>query len=220
VLWALVFTRRAMTGLELQQWTGYKDDNIKLAVRLLVDLGWVIARSSRGPWCLAEGRQLPLAESDLIGLGAPTAATADMVGENNLREEAVAAAESESDLIGLDEQAIKNAWRRNLKACLDVGIGPPKSTEISKCEGVTPDLIRAHVADLVEGEGIGLAIVRILSNELPRTWQEDIKCIERPVKRPRRRRRRVERDPGEWLQDRPIRKWEKGFEINDDDHQP
>src|SRR3990172_4914579 len=81
VLWALCFTRQMMTALELQQWTGWKGDNLTVALRLLVDLGWVVARSPRGPWGLAEGRQLPLMpgieqlerienpDSDLIGVG-------------------------------------------------------------------------------------------------------------------------------------------------------
>lgn len=60
VLWALIITQRMMTALELQQWTGYKGDNITVSVRLLIDLGWVVARTPRGPWGLAEGRQLPL----------------------------------------------------------------------------------------------------------------------------------------------------------------
>lgn len=69
ILWAFFFTRRVMNALELQEWTGYKGDNITVAVRLLVNLGWLIARSPRGPWCLADGRQFPLmGDSDLIGV--------------------------------------------------------------------------------------------------------------------------------------------------------
>jgi len=67
VLWALVFTRQMMTALELQQWTGYKGDNLTVALRLLVDLGWIVARSTRGPWGLAEGRQLPLMQAFFDG---------------------------------------------------------------------------------------------------------------------------------------------------------
>ena len=80
ILWALMITQRMMTALELQTWTGYKGDNITTSVRLLEELGWVVAKSSRGPWGLAEGRQLPLMsgieqiasfenpDSDLIGV--------------------------------------------------------------------------------------------------------------------------------------------------------
>lgn len=88
VLWALIITQRMMTALELQQWTGYKGDNITVSVRLLIDLGWVVARTPRGPWGLAEGRQLPLMpgieqlqglenrDSDLIGVaGLPSSSS-------------------------------------------------------------------------------------------------------------------------------------------------
>src|SRR5512140_1718456 len=60
VLLALLFTGRAMTNRELQRWTGYASHAIIDAIGLLVDLGWLIAQSKRGPWLLAAGRQFPL----------------------------------------------------------------------------------------------------------------------------------------------------------------
>jgi hypothetical protein len=60
VLWALIFTRCAMTGRELQQWTGYADENVATATSLPRMLVWISAGSERGHWGLAEGRGSPL----------------------------------------------------------------------------------------------------------------------------------------------------------------
>ncbi len=147
VLWALLFTRRAMTSLELQQWTGYKDDNIKLAVRLLTDLGWITARSARGPWSLAQGRQLPLTlESDLIGLepASSTCSSHSLPLEQELQEE------PESEKIGLC-----------LAACDECIIREPARSRLASLPHVTPDLIRAHVA---AAPNLGTAIYRIEHN--------------------------------------------------------
>ena len=60
VLLALLFNRRPMTNQELQRWTGYSDQSVTQATRLLMDLGWVIAHGPRGPWSLNARRQWPL----------------------------------------------------------------------------------------------------------------------------------------------------------------
>jgi len=62
ILVAFMFARKTLTNLELQQWTAYRDDAITPALRLLCSLGWLVAQTPRGPWSLADGRQLPLME--------------------------------------------------------------------------------------------------------------------------------------------------------------
>ena len=175
ILWAFFFNRRVMTALELQEWTGYKGDNITVAVRLLVNLGWLSARSPRGPWCLVEGRQLPLmAESDLIGFSSTTTTTNRKLNLNKSRVEAVAGTnpiKSESQLL-LEEMGVP--VDANLKACKLYGIGEPIASRISMEKHVTPDFIEAHVRSLVDGETIGLAIVRIRSDETPALWADEI----------------------------------------------
>ena len=82
ILWALLFTRRAMTNQELQVWTGYADENVSKGLAFLEGLNWVTGRTSRGPWSLATGMQLPLSEdapddSDFIGIARLSAASGD-----------------------------------------------------------------------------------------------------------------------------------------------
>lgn len=159
VLWAFFFCRRAMTALELQEWTGYGGDNLTVALRMLVNLGWLAARSSRGPWTLVEGRQYPLmAESDLIGFRGDSSSSSTLKNNSLPFDEEQEEEGHESDLIGFAE---------NLKACDEVGIREPKRKQISKMEHVTPDFIRGHaVWALRDGHAIGTAIFRIMNNWL------------------------------------------------------
>ncbi len=169
VLWALMITQRMMTALELQQWTGYKGDNLTVATRLLVDLGWVVARSARGPWGLTEGRQLPLMpgieqiagfenpDSDLIGVGTLLSSSSslnDLVATIEPEEEERT---HESDLIGF--------IKLNLKALDEAGIREPKRSLIAKLRHVTPAFIEGHVRQAQdECLPLGTAIHRIQYN--------------------------------------------------------
>lgn len=166
VLWAFFFTRQTMTALELQEWTGYKGDNLTVALRLLVNLGWLAARSSRGPWCLVEGRQLPLmSDSDLIGvrtLVSSSSATIDALPSYSQEEEQEA---HEPDLIGVKADCVA--------ACLNAGIGEPTRGRLSRLEHVTPEFIVGHVKQAKEqGHGIGTAVYRIENN-----WTIDPKYL-------------------------------------------
>ncbi len=191
ILWALIFTKSAMTGKELASWTGYGDDNITNGLHLLTELGWVVAHSSRGPWSLAEGRQLPLMpfsmfdESEKIGLA--TSTTTLIEEENNY------IGRSRSKELKAPRSPIKSDSRKNpnfeanLKACRHCGIGDPKATSISDMlfhtgEPVTPDFIQAHVDSLHKDEVIGLAIVRIQSEETPRLWNEEIDATSKHIR--------------------------------------
>lgn len=169
VLWALMFTRQMMTSLELQQWTGYKDDNITLATRLLVSLGWVVARSPRGPWGLAEGRQLPLmpgierlanvesVESDLIGINALNVLSSSSSENHSTIELKEQEETDDSDLIGI--------IKANLEACDECGIREPKRSLIAKLRHVKPDFIHGHVRQIkAEALPLGTAIHRIQYN--------------------------------------------------------
>jgi len=48
-----------------------------------------------------------------------------------------------------------------------MNIGEPKRSKISSLPWVTPDFIREHVLALRDGDKVGLAILRIESNENP-----------------------------------------------------
>jgi hypothetical protein len=57
VIWALLFVRRPMTGEELELWTGYTDDTLRKALRLLVSQGCVSAHGAHGPWSLSSAKR-------------------------------------------------------------------------------------------------------------------------------------------------------------------
>lgn len=169
VLIAFMVTRQQMTALELQQWTGYKGDNITTAVRLLTADGWLSARSPRGPWCLCEGMQLPLmnADSDLIGVMPSSSSSSNRTWNvpSNLQEQEE---QDESDLIGV-------------VAALDAaGIREPKRSTLAKLEHVTAEMITAHVEQCkAEGLEIGTAIHRIQYN-----WAYEVPRAKQPKKAP------------------------------------
>lgn len=180
VLFALMFTQRAMTSLELQNWTGYKDDNITLATKLLAELGWVVAISKRGPWALADqGRQLPLmpaffSDSDLIGIK-PTTTTIGIENRSVVETGSSSNVLTPPSPIKSESGRVNPHFAANLKACRAGGIGEPSASEISDMidelgEPMTPDFITDHCQSLIEGETIGLAIIRIKGGEYPRNW--------------------------------------------------
>ena len=180
VLWALMFTQHMMTALELSEWTGYKGDNLTIATRLLVNLGWVVARSPRGPWGLADGRQLPLMpgieqlsgfenpDSDLIGVGDLLSSSSSLNHMHSTTEELLKEEQetNESDLIGFVKE--------NLAACDNAGIREPKRTLISRLIHVTPDYIEGHTRQAQsEGVHLGTAIHRIQYN-----WSVDPRFLQ------------------------------------------
>jgi hypothetical protein len=176
VLWAFVFTRRVMTAKELQKWTGYKDDNITLATALLVDLGWLVARSTRGPWCLADGRQLPLMSvAEEIVQSFPAELEDENEGKPAVTKRTIPI-KSESVVYEIHGVTFEKNWQ----VCRSCGIGEPKASEISRLPWASPDFIKAHVESLYADQDIGLAIRRIEGNELPRKWREEIRSIPRP----------------------------------------
>ena len=184
ILWAFLVTRRVMTALELQQWTGYKGDNITVAVRLLVDLGWLSARSPRGPWCLVEGRQLPLmddfekvdqitrGDSDLIGVGATTT-TIKLTDLKNKSELTVVAADSgpatpiKSDSPGLGLAALETEEQKAIwRICKKFTVGEPTRTRIARETDYPPAHILAHFYfGANDGLDVGLIIHRIRSKD-------------------------------------------------------
>lgn len=154
VLVALMMARKALTNAELCTWTGYRDDNVREAVRLLGDLGWLSARSPRGPWALADGRQLPLMSGnpDFFGVDSSSSTYPGRVPTIEQQEEE----DGKPDFFGV---------AANLAACDEAGIREPARSELARLPHVTPDFVRRHVANaLSEGGTIGTAIHRIRYN--------------------------------------------------------
>lgn len=154
--------------------SGYSDKTISHALSLLSSPEYQIAsRTGRG-WILAKGLQLNL---PLIKRRNSVSATAAInLIDINTEDESVAVGRKFSD--SLEENENPN-FQENLKMCKRLGIGEPSASKISSAfspmgEAVAPAFIQAHVDSLQRGQGIGLAIVRILNDELPRAWQREI----------------------------------------------
>jgi hypothetical protein len=157
ILVAFTFCRQAMSALELQEWTGYRGDAITPAVRFLVSTGWLIARSPRGPWCLAEGRQLPLMEVESVLNGYLPSSSSS----SNIKLNVPSYHEEEEE----EDESVLNG----LIAALDAaGIREPKRSQLKKLKHVTVALINAHVRQCkAEGHPLGTAISRIEYNWAP-----------------------------------------------------
>jgi hypothetical protein len=157
ILVAFTFCRQAMTALELQEWTGYRGDAITPAIRLLVSTGWLTARSPRGPWCLCEGRQVPLQNVESVLNGYLPSSSSSSNRKLNLPSNH----EEEQE----EDESVLNG----LMAALDaVGIREPKRSQLAKLPHVTPELISAHVRQCkAEGHPLGTAISRIANNWEP-----------------------------------------------------
>ena len=142
VLLALMFSRQPLTNRELQRWTGYSDDTVSQATRLLVDLGWITARGPHGPWCFSAGRRLPLFEGSGKQLPGATASPFSVpTGNAKLADEDVAC---------------------NLRALYDAGVRDPIAMRLARLPHVSPDYVAAHVErSLAEGATLGTAIYRI-----------------------------------------------------------
>lgn len=178
ILWALFFTRRAMEAQELERWCNYGNEKITAGLRLLCDLGWVVAHSSRGPWALAEGRQLPLvnffdnAESDLNGLGDPIII---INGKDNLpilpgnNNKGLSPIKSDSPEKNEPPARQNPYYLENVKACKKAGILPPTREKIAdqmddEGKPITPQFILDHVEAAGPGN-LGRAIIRIQDNQ-------------------------------------------------------
>ncbi len=149
VLLALLFNRRPMTNRELQRWTNYSEDTVTGATRLLLDLGWISALGSRGPWTLASGRQLPLTEAQNPKIsGAPLSSSIVETMPSQVKEK---------DEGKEDENVV-----RSLHALYDAGIHEPTAGRLARLPHVNPEYIAAHIEQAnAQGFTLGIAIYRI-----------------------------------------------------------
>lgn len=158
VLWALLFTRRPMTNEELQRWTGYADEALTRATRLLLDLGWISARNQCGPWALADGRQFPLADLSLTGSG-KSGSLPSSCSSSSVEETALSRVEQE------EQVPVKPEVRR---ALFNAGIREPAASRLARLPHVTPEFVQAHVQRAAaEGHDLGTAIHRIEFDWIP-----------------------------------------------------
>ncbi len=121
ILVAFMFVRKTMTSEELQRWTGYGDENITKGLKLLVELGWVVAHTSRGPWALADGRQLPL----MPGM--------DLLNENE-----------NPDLIGISPIISESTLKKKKKESINLIINDSSSSSKEESR-LNRDLVKTYL---------------------------------------------------------------------------
>jgi hypothetical protein len=152
VLLALAITGRFMSHKELQLWTRCGHTQITLALRQLQLLGWVRARTGRGPWVVAEGFRLRL--PSLFAQASALKGLNDNDDSPNSIEE---------------ETSSSSARREHLRRVLDEqGVEEPTASELADLPYLTEDYILAHVhAARAKGLTLGAAIERMRLGSSP-----------------------------------------------------
>jgi hypothetical protein len=146
VLLALAITGRFMSKQELQLWTRCGQVQVKLALRQLQLLGWVRARTSRGPWAVADGLK--------VSIPSFFAQASDLKALND----------NDDSLNSMEEETSSSSDRRDhLRRVLEQqGIEEPTASELADLPYVTEQYILAHVhAARGKGLTLGAAIERM-----------------------------------------------------------
>ncbi len=125
--------------------SGYTDKPVAAALKLLSSEDYQLVVRTRKGWMIHPGFGWSLINRK------NSVPTTTNILINNINNQLVVV-ESEN-------------FRLNLEACKSVGIGEPSASQIADMEHVTPEYIRGHVAALGPGERVGMAIMRIRSNE-------------------------------------------------------
>jgi hypothetical protein len=153
--------------------SGYTDKPVAQALKLLSSPEYQMICRTHGGWRIADAFQLALMSRNI---SVPTTTAFNLINDSENQENlVVVAGRNFSDSLKVDNPH----YEENMKTCQHLGIGEPQASKISNTfsrmgEPVTPDFIQAHVDSLQRGETKGLAILRILNDEFPRTWQEEI----------------------------------------------
>lgn len=133
--------------------SGYTDKPVAQALKLLSSAEYQLAKRSRGGWVLDEN-------SKSRNNSVPTTTT--LLINTDLNTQVVVATRKNS----------ASMFEANLEACKSAHIGEPSASNLSDLLHVTPDFIKAHAESLQPGETTGLAITRIIGNEIPALWRK------------------------------------------------
>lgn len=159
--------------------SGYTDKPVAQALKLLSSPEHQLVCRTSGGWRLSDAFQLALINRNFSD--STTATDLNLINLNTDKAVVVAGRNFSDSL----ENHENPHFAENLAMCKHLGIGEPKASQISDLfdrygAPIEPDFIKAHIDSLGQGEAIGLAIVRILSDEFPRAWEEEIGQIPRP----------------------------------------
>lgn len=195
----LIAAPNAVANEWLCMMSGYTDKTISQALKLLSSPEYQLAKRARGGWVFAKGFQMVLGEIDESrknsdSLQSRNFSDSDFTVQSTVsRKNSVSTTTTIKDSILINESDLvvvvgrKNSdfdfenpyYELNLALCSKRGIGEPNASKISDGFGrlgdpITPEFIQAHIDSLRPDDTIGLAINRILNDELPRTWASEI----------------------------------------------
>jgi hypothetical protein len=156
----LVQTRRAMSNLELEKWTGLTDKTLARYLDKLETKGRIL-RTSAG-WMLSQGFQMELfdtlkvladmrpnsesekfrLESEILRLNEPLAVVVE--SKLNVPTTTTTTTTTESEILRL----------KNITALRELGIVGSRPNKVAALEWVTPEYINAHVAAARKNTGI------------------------------------------------------------------
>lgn len=176
----------ALAGMPVsREWlilmSGYSDKPVDQALKLLAGPEHQLICRTLGGWRLADAFQEILINRNFSD--STTTAAINLINLNT-QENQVAVVVGRNFSAFLENHENPH-FAENMAMCKKLGIGEPKASQISDLfdrygQPIEPGYIKAHVDSLEPGEVIGLAIVRILSDEFPRVWEEEIRNIPRP----------------------------------------
>lgn len=179
--------RCAMTVEEMQDRSNLSGDAIRLAIKRMAVKGLIhkqVGEHGRVTWLpLGDtlysiiGQPAPQLENQVKALpdsGATTTTTMEERKQDKSKVVVVGGQVKAKPDSGIVYDTPGVTFEANLKTCRDCNIGEPKASKIAAMPWVSPDFVKAHVDSLYADQLIGLAIIRIEGNELPRLWQQDI----------------------------------------------
>lgn len=183
VVLAYLFIRRAMTVEELEKVTGLHNDTVRAALKGLESKGRLYKQNGehgRQTWLPAGDTFWNLHELQNPRFSDSGATTTTTIGKSKSPEREVVVAVGQSPRFSDSDRPTNTVFESNLKACRKAGIGEPAASRLSAMPHVTPDFIGAHISSLGQDDRLGLAILRIQNDELPLTWEEEIKTFPKP----------------------------------------
>lgn len=169
VLFALAIVHQPVNAGWLEMVTGYSDQAITKALRLLVEFGYSLKLSGQ-QWQVAKNIQLPLIIENRENhdiLSSTTTTTDIEEDEDDEEKSAVAVA-----------KIVKNEIFEMLE---DVGIGEPVRSQLVKQDYMTVEYLKYHIRKWEKEEkGIGLLIYRLRNRDpIPRGYVDYDKFINR-----------------------------------------
>ena len=182
VLAVLAYNGRPMTNRELQLWTGYHADTITRAMQDLIELGWLAAQTSSGPWYLAHGRRVPClhtrpgVQADRVGASENPGSAGEIPGTGSENPGSTGEIpgfpssrggleEGKPEIEGLQPPGSKPGdpkFPDVMQALQEAGIHDPALSRLARLPHITPEYVRAHVERArLEGRGLGAAVFRM-----------------------------------------------------------